>query len=82
MRDTINHHSRSAAGVSLPTSTRSDTTKSRYWVTTIRSPAVETTPPTRAPSGRVVRYLVEQGRGWGLADVASSVPMVTQMSLF
>ena len=55
MRDIIDHHSRSAAGVSLSTSTRSDTTKSRYWVTTIRSPVVETTPPTPAPSGRVVR---------------------------
>ncbi len=31
MRDTIDHHSRSAADASLPTSTRSDTSKSRYW---------------------------------------------------
>ena len=51
MRDTINHHSRPATGMSLPTSTRSDTSKSRYWVTTTRSPVVETTPPTQAPSG-------------------------------
>ena len=43
MRDIIDHHCRSAAGVSLSTSTRSDTTKSRYWVTTIGSPVVETT---------------------------------------
>ena len=55
MRDTINHHSRPAAGMSLPTSTHSDTTKSRYWVTTTRPPVVETTPPTQAPSGRVLR---------------------------
>ena len=39
MRDTIDDHSRSAVGVSLSTSTRSDTSKSRYWVTTIRSPS-------------------------------------------
>ena len=55
MRDTDDDHSRSAAGMSLPTSTHSDTTKSRYWVTTTRSPVVETTPPTQAPSGRDVR---------------------------
>ena len=54
-RDTIDAHFRSAAGVSLFTSTRSDTTRSRVWVTTIRSPVVETTPPTPAPSGRAVR---------------------------
>ena len=49
MRDIIDHHSRSAAGVSLSTSTRSDTTKSRYWVTTIRLPVVETTPTDPSP---------------------------------
>ena len=66
MRDTINHHSRPATGMSLPTSTHSDTTKSRHWVTTTRLPVVETTPPTQAPSGRVVRYLVEQGKRVGI----------------
>ena len=54
-RDTIDAHSRSAAGVSLFTSTRSDTTTNRVWVTTIRSPVGGTTPPTPAPSGRAVR---------------------------
>ena len=48
MRDIIDHHSRSAAGVSLSTSTRSDTTKSRYWMTT-RLPVVETTPTDPSP---------------------------------
>ena len=68
MRDAINH-SRSAAGVSLPTSTRSDTSKSRYWVTTIRLPVVETTPPTRAPSGRVLRC--RSSMSGGLADTGA-----------
>ena len=54
-RDTIDAHSRSAAGVSLFTSTRSDTTRSGVWVTTIRPPVGGTTPPTPAPSGRAVR---------------------------
>lgn len=55
MRDTIDHHSQPAASVSSSTSTHSDTNKNRYWVTTIRSPVAETTPPERAPSGRSLR---------------------------
>ena len=81
MRDTIDHHSRSAAGVSLSTSTRSGTSKSRYWVTTIRSPVVETTPPTRAPSGRVVRCRSSMSGGLADTGVASSSLLTPEPAL-